>query len=96
MSRSYAIRSAAALIGIMAAATSMAAKPDEPVCRDYPRPGSHMMMHVCVTQAEWDAMRAREAAFQTASLSAAGGFSPAWSGGSGPGTVTAVSVNMNR
>jgi len=73
MSCSNVFRGAAALFGALIAAQSMAATPDEPVCRDYPRPGSHMMMHVCVTQAEWNAMRARDAAFQTASFAAAQG-----------------------
>jgi hypothetical protein len=63
MSYSNVIRGAATLLGALIAAQSMAATPDEIVCRDYPRPGSHMMMHVCVTQAEWNAMRARDAAF---------------------------------
>jgi len=90
MSYSNAIRGAVALIGVLVAAQSMAATPDEAVCRDYPRPGSHMTMHVCVTQAEWNALRARDAAFQTASLAAT-------IGATGNGTaIPSVSTSLQR
>ena len=90
MSYSNVIRSAAALLGALIAAQSMAATPDVPVCRYLPRPGSHMWMHVCVTQAEWIAMQGREAAFQGAA-SAAGQW------GTGNATsVPSVSTSFQR
>jgi hypothetical protein len=90
MSYSNVISRAAGLLGALIAAQSMAAAPDESVCRDYPRPGSRMIMHVCVTQAEWTAMRARDAAFQTAS-------SAALQGATGNATVTpSVSTSLQR
>lgn len=62
-------------------AQSAAAAPDEVVCRDYPRPGSHMMMHVCVTEAEWNATLRKAAALQSPASAvqsawAAGGAAP--------------------
>ena len=69
MSYSNVIRSAAALIEVLVAAQATAATPVQ-LCRDYPRPGSRMLTHVCVTEAEWSALRGREAAFQTASAAA--------------------------
>ncbi len=53
MSYSNAIRRAAGLLGVLIAARSLASPPAETVCRDQPRPGSHIVMHTCATEAQW-------------------------------------------
>ncbi len=97
MSYSNAIRGAAALIGVLIAAQSMAAGADEGlVCRYESRPGSRLLSHPCLTEAQWAETDKRQAmANPLRSLTALPGLStsPAFSG---PGTVTAVSVNLNR
>jgi hypothetical protein len=96
MSYSNVIRCAASLLGAVIAAQSMAATPDELVCHDYPRPGSHMMMHVCVTQAEWNAMLGRDAALQrAASASGVQGASAAWANNA-PSVNTSASTSFQR
>ena len=63
MSYSNAIRGAAVLIGALIAAQSMAATPDEQtVCRYDSRPGSRILSHTCLTQAEWTQIDKRQAA----------------------------------
>ena len=94
MSCSNAIRSAAALIGVLVAAQSMAAAPDETVCREQPRPGSHIMMRVCATPAERSAMLKRDALLQ----SPASAVQSAWATSSvlGGGVNTSVSISLQR
>ncbi len=54
MSRSNAIRGAAVLIGALIAAQATAATPEEQtVCRYDSRPGSRILSHTCLTQAQW-------------------------------------------
>ncbi len=63
MSYSNAIRAAAALIGVLMAAQSIAATPEDGVvCRYEPRPGSRVLSHSCLTEAQWADMDKRQAA----------------------------------
>ena len=63
MSHSNAIRATAAVIGVLMAARSIATTPEEGlVCRYQPRPGSRMLSHACLTEAQWVEMDKREAA----------------------------------
>ena len=63
MSRSNVIRGAAALIGVLIAAQSIAATPEEGrVCRYDSRPGSRVLSHSCLTEAQWAEMDKRQAA----------------------------------
>jgi hypothetical protein len=59
MSYSNVIRCAAGLLGALLAAQSLAAAPDDVVCRDVPRPGSRIVMHLCATRLEWAASAQR-------------------------------------
>jgi hypothetical protein len=57
MSYSNVIRGAAALIGVLIVAQSMAATSEEElVCRYEPRPGSRVLSHTCLTEAQWTAI----------------------------------------
>ena len=50
------------LITVAPAAERLAtadAKPDGLVCRDVPRPGSHISAHVCATAQQWPSVQAR-------------------------------------
>jgi hypothetical protein len=92
MSYSNVIRSAAALIGVLMAAQSMAARPEEGlVCRYEPRPGSRILSHACLTAAQWADIDKRQAGeralFGAASLPqgdpttvSGGGASQNWGG----------------
>ena len=74
MSQSNVIRGAAALIGLLIAAQSMAANPEEQtVCRYESRPGSRILLHSCMTEAQWLAADKdkREAAMRLAGGAAA-------------------------
>ena len=63
MSCSHVIRGAVALLGVLVAAQSMAASPEEGlICRYEARPGSRMLSHPCLTQAQWAEIDKREAA----------------------------------
>ncbi len=61
MSCTNVVRGAAALLGALIAAQSMAATPDELVCREQRRPGSRIVMRVCATDAQWTVAATREA-----------------------------------
>lgn len=92
MSYSNVIRGAAALIGVLIAAQSIAATPEEAlVCRYESRSGSHIWSRTCLTRPQWAEVAKGQAADPlvrpTALLPSAGG---------GPGTVSTVSVNLNR
>jgi len=80
MSCSNVMRGAAVLIGVLIAAQSMAASPEEQtVCRYDSRPGSRILSHTCLTQAEWMQIDKR----QTAMRLLLGG-DPAATGGAAP------------
>ena len=68
MSYSNVIRGAVALVGVLIAAQSVAATPDELVCRYGPRPGSRMLSHVCLSEAQWTEMDKRQAAARSSLL----------------------------
>jgi hypothetical protein len=54
MSYSNVLRGAAAFVGVLIAAQSMAAAPEEGrVCRYESRPGSRILSHACLTAAQW-------------------------------------------
>ncbi len=72
MSYSNVIRGAAALVGALIAAQSIAATPDELVCRYESRPGSRMLSHVCLSEAQWTEMDKRQAAARSSLLLGAG------------------------
>jgi hypothetical protein len=62
MSYSNVIRGAAALIGVLIAAQSIAATPEEGlVCRYEARGGSRILAHTCLTEAQWAEIVKRQA-----------------------------------
>jgi hypothetical protein len=75
MCRSNVLRGAAALLGALIAARSLAAPPEEQtVCRYESRPGSRILLHSCMTAAQWLAADKdkREAATRLGGAAAAG------------------------
>ena len=90
MSFANVLRGAAGLLGVLIAAHSMAATPDQQICRDQPRPGSRIVTRICATQAEWLAADKREAVLQRA----AGGVEYPVSAGTA--VVTSVSTAQTR
>jgi hypothetical protein len=79
MAFSSFIRGAATIAGVLIAAQSMAAAPDELVCREQLRPGSRIVMRTCATKVEWITIAERDAALRQsgATVSAFFGGSPA-------------------
>jgi hypothetical protein len=91
MTFSHVVRCAAALIGLVIGAQSLAAGSEEQlVCRYEARPGSRILAHPCLTATEWVEMDKREAAMKMI----LGPGAP--SQGNPAGATPTVSVNLNR
>jgi hypothetical protein len=91
------LRGAAGLVAVLISAHAMAAQPEEElVCRYQPRPGSRILLHTCLTEAQWAALDKRQAAARSPLLlGPSGSQGGAWDAAA-PGTVTPVSIDQNR